>query len=142
MAETHLISGLVTTRAELSGELERLRRQINAVQVDLVAIDRVLRVVGYSSTPSAIKPIERRPSGYRLGSSANMMVDILRETGQAFPHSDLTKLIMRANGRDDSDRNAYLVAHKRVGAILRQLRDKGIVKRLGEGAATTWCLAP
>lgn len=142
MAETHLISGLVTKRAELAGELAKLRRQIDALQADIIAVDRVLGIVGYSKAPSAIKPIERRPVGYRRGSSVNALVDMLREAEVALSSDDLTRMMIRANGRDDSDRNAYQALKKSVRLALWRLETKGVVDRLGEGVSATWRLTP
>ncbi|TWB21173.1 hypothetical protein FBZ89_10542 [Nitrospirillum amazonense] len=140
MTDTHLISGLVTKRAELGGEIAKLRRQLQALLNDLDAIGRVLLMVGYDKSPNAIKPIERRPGGHR-DPFTHVLIDLLRETDGPMASSALVQLVMRAENQDESDHGAYLNANNDVRIALRRLRSKGIVERLGDGLECTWRLA-
>lgn len=56
MSETHVISALVTKRAELSGMMVDLDRRRAALKAKMNYIDHSLAIFGYRDPPRAIKP--------------------------------------------------------------------------------------
>jgi hypothetical protein len=81
MADIHVISALVSKRAELSGELIAAERRIEQLRSDLAHIDGAIRVFDPSAVPTKIKP--RRPLAVPLtslphGQASRVILDILR----------------------------------------------------------------
>jgi hypothetical protein len=82
MAETHVISALVSKRAELSGELAAAERRIEKLRADLEHIDGAIRVFDPTAVPVKIKP--RRPLAVPLtslphGQASRFILGILRD---------------------------------------------------------------
>lgn len=137
MADTHLISGLVAKRAETAGEIAKTIRALDAMRADLAAIDRVLVMVGYEASPANIKPVERRATPYRRGSSSNAILDLLRESDKPMSSGE----IARAIGSADTDQASFIVTKKAVRLTLGRLRQKGLLERVGDGGDTVWRIA-
>jgi hypothetical protein len=69
----HAISGLIQKRAELAGELERIKG-------DLRAIDRALETFGYFETAAILpKRKRRRPALFKHGELFRLVCDAERE---------------------------------------------------------------
>lgn len=64
MSETHVISALVTKRAELSGMMLDHDRRKAALRAQMNHIDHSLAIFGYKDPPRAIRPIP--PKVYRF----------------------------------------------------------------------------
>jgi hypothetical protein len=64
MSETHVISALITKRAELSGMMIDLERRKAALKSQLHHIDHSLAIFGYKDAPRYIRPVV--PKVYRF----------------------------------------------------------------------------
>lgn len=141
MADTHLISGLVAKRAETAGELARLKCLSDDLARDLLAIDRVLRSLGYQGVPAQdICPVEKRPAKTYKGSISHDAVDVMRDAGEPMSATDIADKI--ADGRSltfqgQSERENF---RKHVKEAIRRLRQRGLVEVVGEGAGAMWRL--
>lgn len=56
----HTISGLLTKRADLLNEAERIRHRLAEIRNDIGAIDRTLNVLGYTGDLDAAMPRQKR----------------------------------------------------------------------------------
>ena len=63
----HTISGLLTKRADLFGEAERIRDRLAEIKNDVAAIDRVLGTLGYTGDLDAAMPRQKREGHLRPG---------------------------------------------------------------------------
>jgi hypothetical protein len=80
MAEPHVVAALRDKRADLSGTIADLEKQISPHRADLLHVDAVLRLVAPDLEPTTIRPkVMRRQNGwFRAGELARMVLDILR----------------------------------------------------------------
>lgn len=133
MSDTFLISGLIRRRAELSGELSKLRLRADDINRDLAAVDRVLRSLGYQGVPSEdICPVVKREVKVRKGSLSNGVMDIMREASQSLSATDIADLMAERRGltfKERADRDTF---RKHVKESIRRLRQRGIVEMLGK----------
>jgi hypothetical protein len=101
MGEPHVISALVTKRAELDG-MRRALRQKGAYLKDQIAhIDHVLVIFGYKGLPQAIKPKQHKV--YR------------------FKRRELSMLIRQYEGGTNRDIALRIIEHKGWDADDREL---------------------
>jgi hypothetical protein len=80
MAESHVISALVTKRAKLSGDIVKLDKQVRAVRARIAQVDGCLRLFGYEGDPRDISPIKTKGVHLlRRGRLQRTVLDITRE---------------------------------------------------------------
>lgn len=76
----YMITGLVSKRAELAGDIERAQEALAKLVQDLGHIDTTLRIVAPDMTVEAIRPKAFRPPAdlSKRGEMTRMVLDILR----------------------------------------------------------------
>ncbi len=75
----HTISGLLTKRADLFREAERIRDRLAEIKNDVAAMDRVLGTLGYKGDLDAAMPRQKREVIFGRGELTRACVDELRE---------------------------------------------------------------
>jgi hypothetical protein len=60
MAEPHVLSALVSRRAELTGEIEGLECQDDQLRADLLHIEAAIRIFAPDYRPNEIRPKAKR----------------------------------------------------------------------------------
>jgi hypothetical protein len=75
----HAISSLLSKRADLLGEAERLRDRIAAIKNDLDALDRTLNTLGYEGDLDAMMPRQKRHVVFGKGELFRSCMDVLRD---------------------------------------------------------------
>ena len=98
MAEPHVVTALVTKRAELSGELERLDERRAALKRHIVNLDAVLRLFHYAGDPTKIKPRRKRNWMFRRGELARLVHDIEREAKGPLHKDDIAAEVLTRKG--------------------------------------------
>jgi hypothetical protein len=63
MAEPHVLSALVSKRAEIAGQIEGLERQADQFRADLLHIDAAIRIFAPDYRPNEIRPKAKRKKG-------------------------------------------------------------------------------
>jgi hypothetical protein len=128
MAESHVLSGLLTKRAELSGKIETLQKEIRELVVAIDHIDGALRVFDPNVDLDEIKPkLPPRHSAFR-GEVSRLVLTALRKAEKPLPISEITLHVATGRGLTGEDKPFLRVLSRRVGACLRTLRKKGLVK--------------
>ncbi|MFV3130206.1 hypothetical protein [Niveispirillum sp. KHB5.9] len=131
MATSLVLLGLIRRRAELAGEMAKLRRRIGALQIDLRALDHCLIMWGCTS-PETIKPIEKRGPRRSINVTA-FILDTLRDSETPLPSAELATMLMRhlgIPGRDDVTVRRHVLV---VLGGLRSLRKRGLVMDSADG---------
>lgn len=128
----HTITGLLSKRADLFNEAERIRDRLAEIRNDIGAIDRTLGVLGYSGDLDAAMPRQKREVIFGRGELSRAILDHLRGAECAETSRDIAREIVALRGEDARDRKYLAELTKRVSKALRKLRSDGIVRSLAD----------
>src|SRR3954465_5072954 len=97
MAEPHVIGALSNKRAELSGIVSQLERQLEQQQPNLAHRDATRRLFDPNIRPDKIRPKQRRARSvwFRPGECLRLIYDALREAAQPMTTHQLAERIIR-----------------------------------------------
>ncbi|MFD1704470.1 hypothetical protein ACFSCV_15790 [Methylopila henanensis] len=115
----HTINGLLTKRADLFGEAERIRDRLAEIKNDVQALDRVLGSLGYVGDLDAAMPRQKRDVLFGPGDLSRAILDTLREAPKPMTTREIAKAVLALEGRDAADRRLLSDVVKRVGKALR-----------------------
>ena len=135
MVESHVISAPVRKRAELAGEIEAAEEDLSVLQQRLRHIDGSLAVFGYDEA-KPIKPIRKaKPSLFRHGEMARLLLHTLRAEGP-LSINELRDIVMAEKG---FPRGEYGAIHKKVTKTLERQKMRGTVQaERGEDHVWRW----
>jgi hypothetical protein len=143
MSEPHVLTGLMTKRAELAGQLEHHQAKVRQLMIDLDAIDQALRLFKPDIELEAIKPkpLPPRHAAYK-GEVARIILGTLREAKRPCSTQELTMHVMAERGMNTADKRLVRTVEKRVGSALRHHRNKGVIRsKEGLGDRLVWEVA-
>jgi hypothetical protein len=130
MADPHVVTALVAKRAELAGRIEHAQRELRKLVIDLDSIDSALRIFDPEIDAQGIraKPVPTAHHAFR-GEVTRIVLDTLRiAKGGPVTSREIALKVMAGRGLVPGDAGLERLIVKRVGACLRQLRRKGLVK--------------
>jgi hypothetical protein len=139
------LSGLLRKRAEMAGEAEAMRAQLQGKLSALDHIDAVIRIlkpdIDLEDLPE--RPVAPSLSGTR-GDLQRFLLDQLRRSNHPLSTFDLADAVMRERGLDPRDRVVAKLIQRRTGYGLAKLRNKGKVTstRAHRSAPLQWTLTP
>lgn len=130
MAESLVVSGLVTKRGELAGEVEHYRRELQRLAEELGHVDATIRLFDPSYDLSAIRVRKRGPRNpwFGQGECQRLILEILREAVEPLSGNALTHALLVRKGLEGHHEAATQVK-KTASAVLRRLVAKGVVRR-------------
>lgn len=138
MENAHVLGGLPRKRAEVAAELDEAQSRVRGLMVDIDASDNTIRMFSAAVDLAEIKPkiLPRRHAAYH-GEVQRAIYAAFRETAGTLTTHDVTLRVMASRGPNVSDVMLVRTMQKRVGAALRQMREKGRVgvERLPAGRA-------
>lgn len=129
----HTISGLLTKRADLFNEAERIRDRLAEIKNDIGAVDRVLGTLGYTGDLDAEMPRQKRHVLFGRGELTRAILDVLRDAAEPMATREIARAILAVNEQDARDRRLLTEHTRRVSKALRSLKAGGAV--LSEGRA-------
>jgi hypothetical protein len=123
MAETHVLSGLMTKRAELAGRVEFVQTELRQLIIDLDNLDATIRLFDPEIDLVAIKPkpLPARNTAFR-GEVARIVLSTLRKADKPLPLHEITMHVMVGRSLNAADKPLLKVLSKRVGACRRHYR--------------------
>jgi hypothetical protein len=143
MPNEHVLSGLIAKRAEIAGQIETLQREIRDLVAALGHIDASIRLFDPNADLEDIKPkLPPRHMAFK-GEVSRLVLNALRKAGKPVPVSDLTLTVLAGRGLNPDDKPFVRVLSRRVGACLRNLRKKKLVRiTRAPGSLGLWEIAP
>lgn len=129
MTTLHVVTGLMTKRAELAALLEHHQAKVRQLMIDLDAIDQALRLFNPDIELSEIKPrpIPPRHAAYK-GEIARVVLDNLCDAKRACTTQELTMHLVAERGMNTADKRLVKAVTKRVGACLRHHQTKKLIR--------------
>jgi hypothetical protein len=143
VAKSHVVSGLVSKRAEMTGLIEYHRKEMGRLAGDLVHLDASIKLFAPDLDVGSLRPrAHRRHNAYfRSGEVPRFILDTLRRTGGPLTSRSIAEHVMSATALASSP--AMLAAiQKSLLIALKSLSGKGVVRDgPSAGAAPTWVIA-
>ncbi|WP_239805151.1 hypothetical protein [Croceicoccus hydrothermalis] len=139
MADTHVVSALREKRGELAGQIDGLQDQLRQAMIDLDHIDASLRMFDPDIELDEIKP-KPLPPRHRAfkGQVTRAILAMLRKEG-AMDVKAITLRLMAERELNLNDRDLTKAMQKRIGAALRNLRDRAlVVSEPGKSGLLVW----
>lgn len=138
----HTINGLLTKRADLWNEAERLRDRQGEIKNDMLAIDRALGVLGYKGDLDAIMPRQKVVRLFGQGELLRACLHELRHADGPLTSRELARAVIEIRDEDPNDRKYLSDMTRRISKCLRQERAAGHVRaREHSGRALVWTLS-
>jgi hypothetical protein len=137
----HTVTGLLTKRADLFNEAERIRDRLAEIKNDVAAIDRVLGTLGYTGDLDAEMPRQKRHVLFGRGELTRAILDTLRDATTPMTSREVAQAVLSVSGHDARDRRLMAEHTKRVSKALRALKWAGNVRSLTDVQGNlTWHL--
>lgn len=124
-----MVAGLIRKRAEIAGQLEAAQATVRQFIIDLDNVDATIRLFDPDIDLEEIrpKPLPPRHMAFK-GEISRALLSILRETGEPLTTKDLALRVMAERSLNVADPRLVRTVQKRVGASLRHLRARGLVR--------------
>jgi len=142
MAESHVMSALVTKRGELSGKIDYHQNEIKKIKADMASMDAAIKVFDPEYDLSKIK--KRKTNGknsfFERREGNTLLMDIFREVARPISTGDLLDEVIDRKG---FDREVIDVKALRASlfVILKRLQKSGIIEEVGRvGLVIIWGL--
>lgn len=127
MGTQHAITALRDKRGELSGNIDALQDQLRAAMIDLDHIDATLRMFDPEIELDEIRPKPLPPRHHAFkGQVTRSILAMLRSEG-AMDAKAITIRLMAERELNAADKVLVKAMHKRIGAALRNLRERALV---------------
>lgn len=141
MADTHVISALKSKRGELAGRIDGLQDQLRVAMIDVDHIDCALRIFDPDIDLDEIKPKPLPPRHHAFkGQVTRAILAMLRSEGTMDAKS-ITLRLMAERELNLNDKTLTKAMHKRIGAALRNLRERTLVSSSqGEHGKLLWVI--
>lgn len=141
MAIDHVLSGLVTKRAELAGEIERTHEALRKMVLALENLDATIVQFDPDYQVETIKPKAFRPpkDWSNRGQMSRIILSILRQASEPLTTRDIAVQMLLERALDRHDLRLLRLMSKRVAVALRGQRDNGVVvSDQGPGQYMLW----
>ena len=143
MAQSHVISGLVSKRSELAGLLDHHQKEIIRLSAEVSAIDGAIKVFDPSYRIQDIKSKRQFKVNpfFAHGELHKIILEVMRDAEQPIATPDIcTQVIDRKGLTLDSEQLGMVRAS--VSNALNRQSNKGMIRSVGnEGLANVWEVA-
>lgn len=142
MADTHVISALKSKRGELAGRIDALQDQLREAMIDIDHVDSTLRLFDPDIDLAEIKPKPLPPRHHAFkGQVTRAILEMLRQDGP-LDSKTVTVRLMAERELNQADKALKKAMQKRVGAALRNMRDRGLVtSQKGVNGLLDWSIS-
>lgn len=148
MAESHVVSGLVAKRSELSGLLAQHQQAIQQLSVSITSLDGTIKLFDPDYDLRTIKskaPKQVNP-WFPHGEVGRMLLDVLRKSDAPLSTRQIGDALVATQGIAVVEAHELHDIMKLVLAAAKRLERKGIIKMVGRtagygGGAMLWQIA-
>ena len=126
----HTLSGLITKRAEIAGEITHTRAKLRQLIIDLGHVDAAIRIFDPEFDVEGIKP-KQPPPLYNVsfrGEFVRIILDMMREAQGPVTTKEITLHVMRGRGLNMADAALVALFQRRVRGLLYHYRGRGMIR--------------
>ena len=142
MANSHVVSGLLDKRAEISGLINKHQSEINKLNQSLDALDSTIKLFSpeIDLRHHRAKTIRERNRFFKNGECIRLILDVLREAEEPLTPVAITDHIIALKTLSvDSEETEHV--RNTVYAALAANAKKGLIKQIRSDAGSkTWAL--
>lgn len=138
MAESHVVSGLVAKRSELSGQIMHHQEAMRQLSAAIGHIDGAIKLFAPEYDLRTIKATAHKQMNpwFKTGESVRCILDALRTAVEPLTTRQVCEAILKAKGIDPLEITDWALFLNTVLAALRRQEKKGIVRIAGMVAGT------
>ena len=142
MAESHVMSALVSKRGELSGQIDYHYSEIKQLKIDMESMDKAIKIFDpdYDLRKIKSRKAHSKNNFFEPREGNTTVMDIFRETQRPISTGDLLDEVISRKG---FDREVIDVKALRASlfVILKRLQNNGIIEELErDGLVIIWGL--
>lgn len=133
MAESHVVSGLVAKRSELSGLLAQHQQAIQQLSASITNLDGAIKLFDPDFDLRTIKAKAPRQvnSWFEHGEAGRLVLDTLRASTAPLSTRQIGEAMIATIGADVSGAQEWDSVLKPVLSAAKRLERKGIIKMVG-----------
>lgn len=133
MAESHVVSGLVAKRSELSDLLVRHQEAIRQLSVSITGLDGTIKLFDPDYDLRTIKSKAPKPVNpwFPRGDVGRMLLDVLRKSDAPLSTRQIGDALVATRGIVVAEAQELHDIMKLVLAAAKRLERKGIIKMVG-----------
>jgi|SRR5450830_1760734 len=129
MAESHIITGLVSKRAEVAGQIASYKSEITKLLGALTHLDGSIKLFApeFDLRTIPAKRTNKRNQYFAKGEAQRMTLDLLREAGIPLHSREITDRLLERKGIAPTtalvariQKNIIAVLHRQEGRLVRQ----------------------
>lgn len=133
MAESHVISGLVSKRAELSGLFQLHQIELRQIAIDLAHIDGAIKLFDPDYDLNAIKAKAKKQLNpwFDHGEASRLILDVLRSASTALSTRQLGEAMSSLKGVTVESPKEWDSLLKLILSAAQRLAKKGVIRAQG-----------
>jgi len=144
MAESMVVSGLVSKRAEVAGQIASFKTEITKLQSALTHLDASIKLFApeFDLRTVKAKRTNKRNQYFTKREAQRMVLDVMRKARMPLNSREITDQLLRRKNLEPNaplvariQKNVIAVLHRQEGHLVRQI-DTGDVP-----SVTTWVIA-
>jgi hypothetical protein len=144
MAESMVVSGLVSKRSEVAGQIASFKTEITKLQSALTHLDASIKLFApeFDLCTVKAKRTNKRNQYFTKGEAQRMVLDVMREARMPLNSREITDQLLRRKNLEPNaalvariQKNVIAVLHRQEGHLVRQV-DAGDVP-----SVTAWVIA-
>lgn len=137
----HTINGLLTKRTHVLEELKAAQIKLETVEGDLAAIDRTLKLVGYTDDPEAVMPTRKNRRLFKKGETLKAALSVLGASDTELTSREISLKLIGDRGLDKSDNDLLKQITSRVYTALKKEAELGRLDAIRKsGHPVSWKL--
>jgi hypothetical protein len=140
MAESHVVTGLVAKRAELAGQIEARRQELERLVADVYHLDGAIKLFApnYKLERIQAKIPGRRNRFLRQGECPRLVLEIFRHASAPLSTARLAEVLVQRKELEASPAVIEQIRKSALG-VVKRLAGKGVIGAAGtDGAGKTW----
>jgi len=148
MAESHVVSGLVSKRSEIAGLINHHQSEIRRLAADLAHVDGAIKLFDPDYDLRTVKPttVRVRNSWFEHGNVGRQALDALRLAAAPLSTRQIAEKLIENSGKSVNGTKEWDHVLKLVLCGLRRLEDRGQIRMAGKSegprnAPLLWDLA-
>ena len=140
MAESLVVSGLVSKRSEVAGQIISYQAEISRLQESLSHLDGSIKLFApeYDLRTIKSKRTNTRNQYFVKGEAQRLTLDVMREAGKPLNNLEITAQLLERKGIEATEAITARI-QKNVFAVIHRLEARHIVREIDNGAGVmTW----